>query len=78
MKVILNYLPLLIYDFDQQEATNAGRLENFKNFRVTQSFISQVNDNVLRAEAESKAERFLYFTSTASIIQETGIKGPVL
>jgi ankyrin repeat protein len=57
-----------------QEATNAGRLENFKNFRITQGLISQVNDNLLRKESESKAERFLYFTSTASIIQETGTK----
>ena len=56
------------------EAANTGRIENFKNFKITQGLLAQVNDNVLKSDAESKAERFLYFTSTASIIKETGVK----
>jgi hypothetical protein len=56
------------------DATNSGRIENFKNFKITQGLISQLNDIVLHSEAEAKAERFLYFSSTASIINETGIK----
>ena len=56
------------------DATNSGRIENFKNFKITQGLIGQLNDVVLHSEAEAKAERFLYFSSTASIINETGIK----
>ncbi|CAG0889061.1 unnamed protein product [Darwinula stevensoni] len=53
------------------ESTNAGRVENLKNFEMTKNLINQIGDTVIRNQAQAMAERMLFYTSTANLIRES-------
>ncbi|CAG0889062.1 unnamed protein product [Darwinula stevensoni] len=52
-------------------ATNAGRVENLRNFEITKNLINQIGDTVIRNQAQAMAERMLFYTSTVNLIRES-------